>query len=182
MRNYIEQGLLAHRLAEDIHICQRDKCGEPYMEHVTRVARAAMKHAPVSVRDKQQLGSKLYIVGLLHDTVEDCEYALPSNGSITFEQFRKEIRQQILLEQGTEIYSAVDAITHKAWISEPYKEYIARVKANVLATEVKLEDLRDNCNFDRALRLATFGKGDEFTRVVDVLIPRYIRAYDYLTH
>lgn len=182
MRNYHEQGLLAHQMAEHIHICQRDKCGEPYMEHVTRVARGAMKHAPVSVRDPEQLGSKLYIVGLLHDTVEDCEYALPMDGSKTFGQLRKEVRQQIMHEQGQEIYEAVDAITHRAWISEPYKEYIARVKANVLATEVKLEDLRDNCNFDRALRLATFGKDDEFTRVVDVLIPRYIRAYDYLTH
>ena len=167
MRNYHDQALLAHKLAEDVHIAQRDKCGDPYMEHVIRVANAFMKHAPVR---EVQLVAKLYIVGLLHDTVEDCA-----------EQFRDAIVEQIIKEQGSEIYLAVEAITHRAWVSEPYKEYIARVKANMLATEVKLEDLRDNFNPERALRLASFNHED-FERVVDILIPRYIRAYDYLTH
>lgn len=167
MRNYHKQALLAHRLAEDVHAGQKDKNGEPYMRHVTRVASAAMKHAPMT---EPSLKSKLYIVGLLHDTVEDCAT-----------QFRDGIAEEIIMEQGPEIYLAVEAITHRAWVSEPYKEYIDRVKANMLATEVKLEDLKDNFNPERALRLATFSPKD-FTRVVDILIPRYIRAYDYLTH
>ena len=166
MRNYIEQALLALTLAEDVHAKQKDKGGEPYMEHVMRVARAAMNHAPIA----SELRSKLYVVGMLHDTVEDVE-----------DRPREDVAKQILLEQGTEIFTAVQALTHKAWVSEPYVEYIARVKDNLLATEVKLEDLKDNFNPERALRLATFSPKD-FTRVVDVLIPRYIRAYDYLTH
>lgn len=172
MRNYHKQAILAHDLAESVHIRQADKCGEPYMEHVMRVARAAMKHAPVSLRrdTTEQLGSKLYIVGLLHDTVEDVE-----------DRPRERVAEQILFTQGNEIFKAVEALTHMAWKSEPYKEYIERVKDNLLATEVKLEDLKDNFNPERALRLATFNPKD-FTRVVDVLIPRYIRAYDYLTH
>lgn len=167
MRNYHEQAILAHRLAEDVHAAQKDKIGEPYMEHVIRVAKAAMKHAQSS--DFNTV-SKLYIVGLLHDVIEDCAEVL-----------RTKIQRQVIQEQGKEIYDAVEAITHRAWVSEPYKEYIARVKANMLATEVKLEDLRDNANFDRALRLAS-ADHEQFTRVVDILIPRYIRAYDYLTH
>lgn len=178
MRNYHEQAQLAHRLAEKVHICQRDKNGDPYMEHVTRVASAAMKHAQSS--DFHTV-SKLYIVGLLHDTIEDCEFGLPMHGAITVKKFRDEIAEQIILEQGPEIYVAVEALTHRAWVSEPYAKYIDRVKANMLATEVKLEDLRDNFNPERALRLASVSSED-FTRVVDVLIPRYIRAYDYLTH
>lgn len=166
MRNYIEQAILAHDLAETVHALQKDKNGEPYMEHVTRVARAAQDHAPRA----SNLRSKLYIVGMLHDTVEDCA-----------EMLRYEVAKKIKDEQGKEIFLAVEALTHKAWNSEPYKEYIDRVKVNMLATEVKLEDLRDNFNPERALRLATFSPED-FTRVVDVLIPRYIRAYDYLTH
>lgn len=170
MRNYHEQAIKAYNMAEAVHGNQLDKCGEPYMEHVMRVARGAMTHAPVAVRDPDALGSKLYIVGMLHDVIEDCELIV--KGHVT---------EQVLFDQGQEIYNAVEAITHRAEVSEPYKEYIARVKANVLATEVKLEDLKDNFNPERALRLATFNP-DAFTRVVDVLIPRFIRAYDYLTH
>jgi len=178
MRNYHEQALKAHRLAEDVHICQRDKNGDPYMEHVVRVASAAMKHAPVS---DFHLQSKLYIVGLLHDTIEDCEFGLPMQGAKTVEKFRDEIAEKIIMEQGPEIYVAVEALTHRAWVSEPYVEYIDRVKGNMLATEVKLEDLRDNYNPERALRLASL-QPKQFKRVVEILIPRYIKAYDYLTH
>jgi len=178
MRNYHEQAQLAHRLAEHIHYHQRDKGGDPYMDHVVRVAASAMRHAPVS---DFHLKSKLYIVGMLHDTVEDCEFGLPMNGSITVEKFRDEIAEQIIMEQGPEIYVAVEALTHRAWVSEPYVEYIDRVKANMLATEVKLEDLKDNFNPDRALRLASLYP-EQFKRVVEILIPRYIKAYDYLTH
>lgn len=170
MRNYIEQSILAHSLAESVHASQMDKCGEPYMGHVMRVARAAMTHGPIGLTHTDALASKLYIVGLLHDTVEDVE-----------DRPRGEVSDQIFHEHGMEIYVAVEALTHQAWVSEPYKEYIARVKDNMLATEVKLEDLKDNFNPERALKLATFNP-EAFTRVVDVLIPRYIRAYDYLTH
>lgn len=168
MRNYNEQGLKAHRLAELIHGHQVDKTGEPYMGHVTRVASAAMRHAPVH----SAMGQKLYIVGLLHDTVEDTDGR---------ELSPEEVKVVILEHQGEEIAQAVEAMTHDHWKSEPYADYIERVKANTLATEVKLEDLRDNFNPDRALKLAVIND-EQFTRVVDVLIPRYIRAYDYLTH
>lgn len=170
MRNYIAQGLTAHKLATEVHDNQVDKNGDPYMDHVTRVASAAMKHAQSS--DSNTV-SKLYIVGILHDTIEDVEGGQPGD--------RDYVAERIIMEQGPEIYVAVEALTHRAWVSEPYKDYIARVKSNMLATEVKLEDLRDNFNPERALRLATLNP-DAFTRVVDVLIPRYIRAYDYLTH
>jgi len=169
MRNYHTQAQLAHELAEHVHIAQQDKCGDPYMEHVMRVARAAMKHSPVS---DFHLQSKLYIIGMLHDTIEDCEGG---------EYRRDEIAQNIIMEQGSEIYLAVESLTHRAWVSEPYVEYIDRVKANMLATEVKLEDLRDNFNPERALRLASLQPA-QFKRVVEILIPRYIKAYDYLTH
>ena len=176
MRNYHEQAILAYDLAVSVHSGQVDKNGDPYMDHVMRVARAAMTHVPrgaAAMHYAQDLGSKLYIVGMLHDTVEDVEGGQDKD--------RDYVAERIIMEQGPEIYVAVEALTHRAWVSEPYKKYISRVKTNLLATEVKLEDLKDNFNPERALRLATMNP-DAFTRVVDVLIPRYIRAYDYLTH
>ena len=174
MRNYIAQGLTAHKLATEVHDNQVDKNGDPYMDHVTRVAQAAMSHTPMGgAHAASEMRSKLWIVGILHDTIEDVEGGQPVD--------RDYVAERIIMEQGPEIYVAVEALTHRAWVSEPYAKYIDRVKANMLATEVKLEDLRDNFNPDRALRLATLSPND-FTRVVDILIPRYIRAYDYLTH
>jgi len=176
MRNYHEQSILAYDLAVNVHEGQVDKNGDPYIDHVMRVARAAMSHTPrgaASFHYAQDLGSKLYIIGMLHDTIEDVE-----GGQ---EKDRDYVAERIIMEQGTEIYVAVEALTHRAWVSEPYAEYIDRVKGNMLATEVKLEDLKDNYNPERALRLASLQPA-QFKRVVEILIPRYIKAYDYLTH
>lgn len=154
----------AHVLIVAAHGEQVDKAGEPYLNHLYRVADLASDKR-FEYRNPQFVSTKRleYLVGLLHDIVEDTDVQT----SKIFAQF------------GPTVYNAVVAITHLP--NEPYRDYLDRVKGNKLATAVKLADLRDNADFDRALRLAKVDK-KAFKRVVEVLIPRYIRAYNFLTH
>ena len=71
-------------------------------------------------------------VALLHDVVEDTDYTLDK-----------------LIEDGfpDEIVEAVDAITRRS--GEDYFVYIDRVKANALATTVKIADLEHNTDDSR---------------------------------
>lgn len=79
--------------------------------------------------------TKEKIVAVLHDVLEDC----PGT--------QKALRELI---QDDEIWDALVAITRKEEqmdgkvVKEVYKDYILRVKANPLATKVKLADLEDN--------------------------------------
>ncbi len=153
-----EEIIKAHILANKAHGDQVDKAGESYLFHVFRVASDAMNY---EVTD-QYVKTQLYVVGLLHDVVEDSE--------VTKEELESDF--------GHAIAEAVDAITHRQ--NETYVEYLQRVKKNKLATGAKLADLRDNSDFHRFIKLAKIDH-DAFTRVVEVLIPRYIRAYELLT-
>jgi guanosine-3',5'-bis(diphosphate) 3'-pyrophosphohydrolase len=113
---------LAYNLAEAAHITQTDKGGQPYFGHLLRVSNACN-----SIQAK--------IVALLHDIVEDFEYT-----GVTLDNLRG-------YGFTDEIIDAVIAITKID--GEDYWVYLARVKANWIATEVKLCDLRDNMNLDR---------------------------------
>lgn len=158
-----EQIQAARELVEKVHGDQVDKAGEPYSNHVYRVASLASHRYgndnPYFPPSNKRLE---YIVGLLHDVIED--------GDVTLEDIRGKF--------GNFITNAVNAITHRQ--NEPYITYIERVKSNPLATSVKLADLRDNADFDRAIALARIDP-EAFKRVSEVLIPRYLRAYHFLT-
>lgn len=75
------------------------------------------------------------IVGVLHDVVEDTEW--------TFDA---------LLKEGfpVHIIDALRCVTKLA-DNEPYDEFIERVKTNLLAVAVKINDLADN--MERTIRL-----------------------------
>ena len=73
------------------------------------------------------------IVGLLHDVVEDTNF--------TFESLQNEI------ELTAEELQALKILTHDKNI--PYLEYIAEIRKNSLATEVKFADLRHNMDTSR---------------------------------
>jgi (p)ppGpp synthase/HD superfamily hydrolase len=74
------------------------------------------------------------IVALLHDVVEDSDLTLRD-----------------LEERGfdTLILDAVDCLSRRP--GEDYKRYISRVASNPIAREVKLSDLADNLENNRAL-------------------------------
>jgi (p)ppGpp synthase/HD superfamily hydrolase len=69
-----------------------------------------------------------WILGFLHDTIEDT--------TLSYDELRAYFDSEIL--------AALDAISRRK--EETYKDYIQRVKANPLATRVKIKDLIDNLN------------------------------------
>lgn len=71
------------------------------------------------------------IVAALHDVLEDTD--------VTESELREKFPAKII--------DAVVLLTHRK--GEPYSDYIARIKTNSLAIEVKLADLNNNMNLSR---------------------------------
>lgn len=110
----------AINIATQAHEGQIDKAGQPYIGHPLRVM-------SMGITDEEK------IVGILHDVVEDSDW--------TFEQLAAE-------GFSSEIIEALRCLT-KLSESEPYDKFIQRVKANPLATKVKINDLTDNMDIRR---------------------------------
>ncbi len=106
-------------IATKAHATQTDRAGAPYIQHPTHLA--------------QQMDSEdSTIVALLHDVVEDSD--------ISFED---------LEEAGfsEHIITALKLLTHSK--EEDYFTYVQKIKANPLATKVKLADLAHNSDVSR---------------------------------
>lgn len=143
MMNLKEQLNRAIEIAITAHEGQLDTNNDrPYIEHPFRVMNAG-----------HTLPEK--IVGILHDVVEDTPW--------TLEQLR---------EEGftPEIVDGVDAMTRRD--NETYDEYMLRVKANPIATRVKLNDLTDNMDIRRWNEIPYH----ELAR-----LQKYLKAYKQLT-
>ena len=114
--NSVEKAI---QIALTAHAGQVDKAGKPYILHPIAVA---------SMQDTEEG----FIVGMLHDVVEDTYVTLPD-----------------LLNQGFshEIVEAVELLTHAK--DEDYMTYVKRIKGNKLATKVKLADLKHNSDLSR---------------------------------
>ena len=107
----------AKELATGWHSNQTRRGGEPYTEHLRRVAER------VALRG---LGPEHQAVAWLHDVVED--------GHTTAEALRKRFPASVA--------EAVEAISKRP--GEKYEDYLVRVKANPIALEVKISDMLDN--------------------------------------
>lgn len=116
---YTEMTKRALDISFNAHKNKTDKSGAPYVYHPFHVA-------------EQMKTEDEVIVALLHDVVEDTD--------MTFEDLRAEGFSE-------EVLSALKLLTHDK--SEPYMDYVARIKGNPLATAVKLADLRHNSDLTR---------------------------------
>lgn len=132
----------AIEIATEAHSGQLDKSGKEYLEHPLRVMAAG--------RSEEEK-----IVGVLHDVIEDSDW--------TFERLAAEGFSH-------EILSALRCIT-KLSESEPYDKFIARIKKNGLATQVKIYDLTDNMDIRRLPYLSE----KDIKR-----LKKYLRAYKQL--
>ena len=132
----------AIELAIKAHSDQKDKQGIPYLTHVFRVA----------MRGRSQ---EEKICGILHDVIEDSD--------LSFDDIRKEGFPENILE-------ALNCLTKKS-DSEPYDEFIERIKKNPLAMRVKLNDLEDNMD----LRRYTILNENDVVR-----LNKYLKAYHEL--
>lgn len=109
----------AMKIAFSAHKEQTDKNGMPYIYHPIHLA-------------EQMSDEATTCVALMHDVIEDTD--------MTFEQ---------LEEEGftTEVIDALRLMTHDE--SVPYLDYVAEIKKNPIALEVKLADLKHNSDLTR---------------------------------
>ena len=111
---YTKKTIKAMKVCYRAHKKQVDKSGVPYVFHPFHVAEQMTTEAST-------------IVALLHDVVEDTKYTLDDIAALGF---------------GKEIVEAVALMTHEKDV--PYMDYVAKLKDNPIAREVKLADLAHN--------------------------------------
>jgi (p)ppGpp synthase/HD superfamily hydrolase len=135
----------ALQVAARAHEGQRDKEGLPYILHSLRVMAGVE-------------GDAAQIVAVLHDVVEDTP--------VTFEDLST-------MGFSNEVMRALRLVTHAK--STPYADYVVAAKADPIARQVKLADLRDNARLDRTL-LRPGSVDRDMAR-----IRRYVLSYKFLT-
>ena len=106
-------------LARRAHLGQTDKAGKDYIQHPLRVTANCTS-------------DNAKIVGVLHDVVEDSDTTLDDLQQMNF---------------APEVVEAVALLTKSGDIE--YSNYIAQIKNNAIAREVKIADLRDNMDLSR---------------------------------
>jgi|SRR5690606_25595448 len=107
-------------LARLAHYNQKRWDGEDYVKHPLRVA--------ASFPNEPEFYTRI-LTALLHDVVED-------NPTISFNRLRE-------LDIPEEVVAAVDALTHRD--GDTYAEYLEKLAVNPIAVDVKLADIKDNC-------------------------------------
>ncbi len=109
----------ALKLCFAAHRDQTDKSGLPYVFHPFHLA--------------EQMPDELTtVVALLHDVVEDTPYTLEDLARLGFPQ---------------KVLSTLARLTHDP--SVPYLDYVAALKKDPIARQVKLADLRHNSDLTR---------------------------------
>lgn len=110
----------ARQLATQAHGAQKDKAGNPYIDHPRRVAER-LEAAGAS--------AQAVAAGWLHDVLEDTPTTAADLAAVGIP---------------TEVIDAVTAVTKRP--GEPTEDYAARVRASALGLQVKEADLADNCD------------------------------------
>ena len=142
MKTLNEQLEIAIELAIKHHRGQIDKGGNPYILHSLEV-----------MNNVDRMESK--IVAVLHDIIEDTECTVDT------------LREWGIDEDAIE---SINALTHKEGM--PYMEYITEISYDLIATEVKLADLKCNMDLSRLNRKIT-NKDLERNK-------KYMKAYYFL--
>jgi (p)ppGpp synthase/HD superfamily hydrolase len=137
----------ASEIALKVHGSQVDKKGYPYMSHVSDIARRV-----------SQLGEPYEVVGLLHDAIEDADP----------KEFQEDVIADIKSSFSNEIFQSIVAMTKRP--DEDYFEgYLARVKNNKIALQVKIADASHNLSKAHLI---------EDVKLQDKLRAKYIKVLD----
>lgn len=139
---YTDMTRKAMRIMFEAHKEQFDKSGVPYVFHPFHVA-------------EQMTDEISCCAALLHDVIEDTD--------ITAEDLRREGISE-------EVIRVVLMLTHDD--SEPYLDYVKRIKAEPHARAVKLADLTHNSDvtrFDRALTDKDRARLEKYKQAKDIL-------------
>lgn len=113
----------ALRLCFEAHKDQLDKSGLPYVFHPFHLA-------------EQMDTEETVCVALLHDVVEDTDYTLEDLIAMGFPK---------------PVTDALALMTHDENV--PYLDYVAKLKDNPVARQVKLADLKHNSDLTRLDRV-----------------------------
>ena len=116
---YTELTKKALKISFEAHKNQTDKSGIPYVYHPYHLA-------------EQMNTEEMVVVALLHDVVEDSDFSLCDIKKMGFSD---------------NIIDALALLTHNE--SDPYMDYIAKIKRNPIARIVKLADLHHNSDLSR---------------------------------
>ncbi|MEM1179573.1 MAG: GTP pyrophosphokinase [Acidobacteriota bacterium] len=106
-------------IAAGAHEGQTDKAGKVYLLHPLRLM--------LQVQEDEE-----HIVAVLHDVVEDSDW--------TLEDLRVEGFSEPIL-------TAIDSVIRRQ--EETYDDFIRRAGENPIGRQVKLADLKDNCDLGR---------------------------------
>lgn len=145
--------IVAQNIARNVFINKLDKGGKPYIQHLEYVSDIAVHYAKAIDSDEI---TKIRIVGLLHDLVEDFP-------EWTFNHL-------LAIFDDLEIIEALKLLTRKP--NQDYSEYITLLDNNLIARAVKLADLEHNMDVKRLPELNDL----DFRR-----LDKYHRAYTYLS-
>ena len=131
----------AMQIAFDAHKDQTDKSGLPYLYHPIHLA-------------EQMTEENTVCVALLHDVVEDTD--------VTFEELEEQGFPEAVLD-------ALRLLTRED--GTPYLDYIKAIKANSVATAVKLADLRHNSDLSRldVVDEAALERAEKYKRAMELL-------------
>ena len=116
---YTKMTKKALRLSFNAHKDQVGKSGMPYVYHPFHLA-------------EQMDSEETVTVALPHDVVEDTDYTMEDMIAMGFPK---------------SVTDALALMTHDRAV--PYMDYVAKIKANPIATAVKLADLRHNSDTSR---------------------------------
>lgn len=138
---YTKLTKLAMGFCYDAHRNQVDKSGLPYVFHPFHLA-------------EQMDSEEAVLVALLHDVAEDTDYTLQDMRVMGFPE---------------SVLEALNLLTHRE--GEPYMDYIARIKTNPLARQVKLADLRHNSDLTRldAVDEKTLARAEKYAKAIAML-------------
>lgn len=146
---------MAIEIAKTAHEGQVDKAGKPYFEHVHTVSELASEVILSWNEEYDDFLVKAKIVSSLHDVIEDTsltiddlwEYNIPTDCILSIEILTKKKEQN-------------------------YRDYLAQVKLDKLATVVKIADLTHNSDLSRL---------DQVTSKDIARREKYLKAIEFLT-
>ena len=138
---YTPMTKIALKLCFETHKDQVDKSGMPYVFHPFHLA-------------EQMTDEETTIVALLHDVVEDSDRTLDDLKELGFSE---------------KVLSAIELMTHADGV--PYMEYVATIKSNPIAKEVKLADLKHNSDMSRLETVTPYdeARAKKYKKAIELL-------------
>ncbi len=143
--DYLSLQQKAVEIATEAHQGQTDRAGKDYIHHPLTVAENVLK---------AKQGLDYYIVGVLHDVLEDSDFQAEDLEAAGFPPY---------IIEGVEYLTKADDFD--------YQDYIEQIKQNRLARFVKIEDLKHNMDLSRLKKV----KDSDYKR-----LEKYKKALQFL--